>query len=330
MNPVQVKKFLAIFIILLLVFMIFLHSDVSIVDSRGTAILSQLKEANQIYLNYKIPKTGSLMNNTNDADGITTRWAVVIACSGGVTYGRHERRDKNDVRVLKKILRNNGWEDNHIFLLSNEEATTEAILNDSFNWLINNGEDEDDIIFFFFSGHGYYHTGDQPPLDEPDGRDEIIHPWDPDMAGWNPDVVIVDDVLAEKFHTLKSKNIVIIIHTCHAGGWIDGEQDLCESGRVVMVSCGVDESSCMMKYQLHWLFPYYLIQGLRGFADKNGDKCVSAEECFDFTIKPVQFRSKIYNWMLTGTASTQNPEIFDGWPTEENNDEELMLIRLER
>ena len=154
MNPVQVKKFLAIFIILLLVFMIFLHSDVSIVDSRGTAILSRLNEANQIYLNYKIPKTGSLMNNTNDADGITTRWAVVIACSGGVTYGRHERRDKNDVRVLKKILRNNGWEDNHIFLLSNEEATTEAILNDSFNWLINNGEDEDDIIFFFFQVMG--------------------------------------------------------------------------------------------------------------------------------------------------------------------------------
>ena len=141
---------------------------------------------------------------------------------------------------------------------------------------------------------------------------------------------IVDDVLAEKFDTLKSRNMVIIIHTCHAGGWIDGEQDLCESGRVVMVSCGVDESSCMMKYQLHWLFSYYLIQGLRGFADKNSDKCVSAEECLDFTIKPVQFRSEIYNWMLTGVAATQNPEIFDGWPSEENNDEELMLISLER
>jgi parallel beta-helix repeat protein len=270
----------------------------------------------------------SPLNSNGDPYGIVTKWAVIIACSGGWTYERHEKRDRNDVRELKQILNKNGWDEDHIFSLMQEEATKEAILDDSFQWLKDNGEDEDDLIVFFFSGHGYYHTTDQPPLDEPDGRDEIINPWDPDMAGWNPDVVIVDDELSAKFDTLKSNNIVIIIHTCHAGGWIDGESDLCGSGRVVLVSCGVDEASCMMIYPIHWLFPYYLIQGLKGYADANNDKSITAEELLNYTIEPVQFRSKIYNWMTIGVANIQHPELYDGWPSENNNIEELTLIEL--
>jgi parallel beta-helix repeat protein len=268
------------------------------------------------------------LNDQCNPDGVATKWAVVIACSGGFTYERHERCDRNDVRELTQLLKKNGWDENHILTLQEEEATKEAILNDSFQWLKNNGEDEDDLIFYFFSGHGYYHTADDPPVDEPDGRDEVINPWDPDIDGWNPDVFIVDDELSEKFDTLKSNNIVIVIHTCHAGGWIDGAHDLCDSGRVVLVACGVDETSCMMKYPVHWLFAYYLIQGLKGHADENNDKRITAEELLRYTIEPVQFRSKIFNWITSGVATIQHPQMYDGWPSKENNTEELTLIEL--
>ncbi len=294
-------------------------------DENSDVIHSSLQHQ---FINNEIYQNNINQNMCSDPDGIKTKWAVLIACSGGVTYERHERRDRNDMRKLMNILKGNGWDDGHIFSLIEEEATTEAILDNSFNWLRDNGEDEDDLIFFLFSGHGYYHTKDEPPLDEPDGRDELIHPWDPDMAGWNPDVFILDDVLAEKFNTLKSRNIVIVMHTCHAGGFIDGENDLCGSGRVVLVSCGVDEASYMMKYQLHWLFPYYIIQGLKGNADDDKNKIITAEELLDYTIKPVQFRSKIYNWMSSGIPNIQNPEIYDGWPTEEDNADELILVDL--
>ena len=279
---------------------------------------------------YKTYQNNINQYNVGDPDGIKTKWAVLIACSGGVTYERHERRDRNDMRKLTSILKNNGWDDDHIYSLFEEEATTDAILIDSFNWLKDNGEDEDDIIFFFFSGHGYYYDKDQAPFDEPDGVDEVFYPWDPDMGGWNWDVVIVDDVLAEKFDLLASKNIVIVMHTCHAGGWIDGESDLCGSGRVVLVACDVDEASCMMIFPLHWLFPYYIIQGLKGYADDSNDNIVTAEELFEYTIKPVQFRSKIYNWISSGEAKTQNPDLYDGWPTEEDNLDELELFNLAR
>jgi len=221
-------------------------------------------------------------------DGNTEKWAVIIAASGGVSYARNELMDRNDVRKLTKVLLNNGWNEDHLFILLEEQATTEAIMNDSFSWLRSQGEDEDDLVFYFFSGHGYYHTCDEPPLDEPDGRDELIHPWDPDMAGWNPNVFILDDDLKDKFDLLHSKNLVIIFNTCHAGGMIDGAHDVAESGRVVLTSCDVDEASYGMKIPYDWIFPYYCVKGLQNHADRDNDKCVSAEEMFEYTVEPVQ------------------------------------------
>jgi hypothetical protein len=65
------------------------------------------------------------------ADGNTTKFAVLIACSGGVTYERHERRDRNDIKKLTKQLLQNGWTHDHILTLTEEQATTDAILIDT-------------------------------------------------------------------------------------------------------------------------------------------------------------------------------------------------------
>jgi len=264
-------------------------------------------------------------------DGNMEKWAVIIAAGGGVGYGSHERADRNDVRKLTKVLLNNGWSEDHLFILLEEQATTEAIMNDSFSWLRSQGEDEDDLVFYFFSGHGYYHTSDEPPIDEPDGRDELIHPWDPDMAGWNPNVFILDDDLKDKFDLLHSKNLVIIFSTCHAGGMMDGSHDVAESGRIVLTSCDVNEASYGMIIPHDWIFPYYCVKGLQNHADKNNDKCVSAEEMFEYTVEPVQFRAYLLSFFhprIPIGSSSQHPQMYDGWPTEEDNADELILVEL--
>ena len=288
---------------------------------------------NSVFSNYLFyeQKDAEIQNHSTNCISNTDvqKWAVIIAASGGVTYGINELLDRNDVHKLLKVLTRNGWDDDHILLLLEEKATSKAILIDSFDWLKSVGEDEDDIILFYFCGHGYYHTTDEPPLDEPDGRDEIIHPWDPDFGGWNPDLFIIDDVLAEKFNTLKSKNIVIFMATCHAGGMIDGTSDLCKSGRVVLTSCDVNEASYGMRVPFHWIFPYFCIQGLKGNADFNDDNFVSAEELLPYVFDPVEKRAFILSFFHSGIpigSSAQHPQMYDGWPTDENNSEELVLI----
>jgi hypothetical protein len=71
-----------------------------------------------------------------------------------------------------------------------------------------------------------------------------------------------------------------------------------------------------------------LIKGLRGKADRNFDGLVSAEEAFDFArIKTIR-RTTIYGYLLFvfhKSLFIQHPQICDGWPTEENNSEELIL-----
>ena len=267
-------------------------------------------------------------SNLYHGDSNENRWAVFITASGGPSYEHHEKRDRNDVKDLKSILIKHGWEEDHILTLLEEEATENAILNESFAWLNDKGEDEDDLIFVYFSMHGTNHTKDEPPFDEPDGKDEIIFPWDEEYGGWNLDKFIVDDVLAEKFDLLNSKNIVIVFHTCHAGGMIDGASDFAKSGRVVLTSCDVNEGSIMLFILKHWLFPYYLIRGLNGYADSDDDNWVSAEELLYYTELPVALRSTFLNFLVSVRIITQHPQIYDGWPSEGNNGEELKLINL--
>ncbi len=269
-------------------------------------------------------------SDVSNGDGNQNKWAIFITAGGGPSYEHHEKRDRNDVKDLKSELINHGWEEDHILTLLEEEATENAILNESFEWLNSKGEDEDDLVFFYFSMHGTNHTKDEPPLDEPDGKDEIIFPWDKEYGGWNMDTFIVDDVLAEKFDLLHSQNIVIVFHTCHAGGMIDGASDFAKSGRVVLTSCDVNEGSIMLFVIKHWLFPYYLIHGLDGNADKNKDHWVSAEELFYYTEFPVALHSAFLNFLVSARIVPQHPQLYDGWPSEENNGAELNLINLER
>jgi hypothetical protein len=55
---------------------------------------------------------------------------------------------------------------------------------------------------------------------------------------------------------------------------------------------------------------------------------VSAEEALKYTEEPVALRSTIFNRLFNKDAPTQHPQLYDGWPSVENNTEELKLIEL--
>jgi hypothetical protein len=225
---------------------------------------------------------------------------------------------------LRQVLVRHGWNRDNIKVLLEEEATKEAILA-TFRWLQESRVDEDDVVFFYSGTHGYY-MDDQPPFDEPDGKDEFIMPFDCDWE--TDDNCILDDELALEFDKIKSNNIAVVIESCHSGGMIDGSSDLCKSGRVVATCCDVDELGCPLLLRLRWLFPYYFTKGLEGRGDRNHDGWVSVEEALKHAEVPVMIRSTMFNLISLKSLSTQHPQLYDGWPSEEDNEGELNLVKL--
>ncbi|MFO8132509.1 MAG: caspase family protein [Thermoplasmatota archaeon] len=257
---------------------------------------------------------------TVGGDGNTKYWAVIATAGANAHQVILSTRDAEQ---LYDILVAHNWEENNIKLLIEEEATRGAVMN-TFQWLNESGEDADDVIFFFFSFHGF-HMEDKPPFDEPDGQDGFLAPFGFDFETWEN--AILDDELAAEFNKLKSKNIFAIIHSCHSGEFIDGTSDLCNSGRVVLTSCAADETSCPIYAKMQWLYAYYIIKGFKGSADNNKDNWVSAEEAFSYAKLPTQIRSTIFTLISPQVPfTTQHPQIYDGWPTEENHEDDLNII----
>jgi hypothetical protein len=228
-------------------------------------------------------------------DNSTEYWALLI--TNLIIYD-------NDVVVpgfknLYDILLDSPWwSADHIKVLQEENATKRNIIQ-GLRWL-DSMDDSDDISLVYINTHGGHLYKDLFPYDEEDGFDEVLTTyWSDDF----PLTMIRDDELNYYLSRLDSKGVSLILDTCHAGGfndppfqnikdsspetdstehkqnswlhWSEGFADeLRGQNRVVVMASREDELS-----YFGGLTPAFT-DGLRGFADKNMDGMVSAEETF--------------------------------------------------
>jgi hypothetical protein len=253
-------------------------------------------------------------------------WTVIISV-GDI------KRDTYAINSLNDLLISQGYSDDRIKKIIEEEAIKDAILNDPFEWLQSNEINENDIVIFYFSMHGNK-IEDQPPLDETDNYDEYLVPYDYDSE--NKSNYILDEELTYRINELNLSNLLLIFETCYSGGMIDGKNDLAGQGRIILTSCDADESSWPMYLRIRWLFPHFLFKGLLGSANINDDMWISAEEAFYYaetlTIKRSTILASIFSLFpfIPHDFEPQHPQLFDGWPSIENNSEELQLIHLSK
>lgn len=264
----------------------------------------------------------SSINQKLDTCEYNSSWAVLISVG-------EPKRDLKNIEDLKELLLDNGWIEENIFIYVEDEATKEAILNTP-QMLVDKGLKEEDLVLFYFSTHGGK-TEDVEPFDEPDNIDEFIIPYKLDNQNFSKN--ILDDELALAFECINSDKIALIFEACYSGGMIDGSSDLKKAGRVIITSTDVNETSYPIFLRKTWLFPFYLIKGLNGPADINKNGEVSAEEAFVYAKKRTIIRSTIYGFFLYifhKSLFIQHPQIYDGWPSEGNNLEELKLIDIKK
>jgi len=207
---------------------------------------------------------------------LSRSWAVIIGISQYQYSGQKGLTNlifaDDDAKSFARSLHNLGWSDSHIKLLINEDATQRNITIALESWLTKAGPN--DQIVLFWAGHGF---------PDPEDPEKVYFTcYDTDISipatGYRMDRVRMS--LEER----KSKNVVLLADTCHAGKLItrgDGsrgisivpninkmvrEQNI-PKGWVFMVGADTDRQSIEHSAWSNGAFTHSLLKGIGGEAD---------------------------------------------------------------
>lgn len=137
------------------------------------------------------------------------KWAVIIGISQYQYAGRNGLSNlifaDDDAKSFARSLRNLGWSDSHMKLLTNEEATQRNIMIALESWLSKAGPN--DQIVLFWAGHGF------PDPDDPEKVYFATYDTDIKIPATGYRMDRVRAALEER----KSKNVILLADTCHAG-----------------------------------------------------------------------------------------------------------------
>lgn len=148
-------------------------------------------------------------------------------------------------------------------LLLNEKATKDRIVR-AIEKVFDKAS-EDDVVVFFFSGHGY--PGGFCAYDGNIGYDEV----------------------RKAMSESKSKNKMMFVDACRSGGMrVDenasqGAINAAKKANIMLfLSSRNNENSIERKDMQNGFFTTYLQKGLKGNADVNRNRIITAKELFDF------------------------------------------------
>lgn len=202
------------------------------------------------------------------------------------------------------LLRHGKLDPRRTLLVRDEQATRRNLEQLICRWLPSVSQ-PGDTVFIYFSGHaGQADTSDPS---EPDGKDEMLGPYD--LEGGRPgdsreqalarfrETSIVDDTLARWLEELQGRQVVLILDTCHSGGVVQGKdlgksffvdeaarvKDISQMNTLVLSACAADEQSLFegTRNKTMW-FTYCLSEAIEASA---GKQPLSVQEAFDYSHK---------------------------------------------
>jgi len=119
-----------------------------------------------------------------------------------------------DIELMRQFAVKLGYKDSQIKRLWNEEATLENIRS-AIRTHLTAGVGPQDKVLLYFSGHGSQ-VPDQAPIDEADAKDEVLVTYDASTANGLSNV-LVDDELSTLLASIASKQVTVILDSCHSG-----------------------------------------------------------------------------------------------------------------
>jgi uncharacterized caspase-like protein len=176
--------------------------------------------------------------------------------------------------------------------------------------------DTKDTVILYFAGHGMRDrvTGSL----DPDGLSKYFLPYDASQTDLYSTALEMDEV-TNVFRRLTPERVVVLLDSCFSGAAgavppfdpkaagerapISGEfldrMAHVGKGRVVLTASGPDEAAQEGTDIGHGLFTYYLLEGLHGAADSNGDGEIDLHEAYAYISEKVS----------RATKGRQNPKL---------------------
>lgn len=161
----------------------------------------------------------------------------------------------------------------NVSVMTGKYATRSAILKECEAMF--SRADKGDMIVFSFSGHGF--QGGLCPYDmEEDGANGLLY-----------------EDIQKIMRYSKATRKVIMADACFSGGLRIGDlgeesHSHGDSNIVLFLSSRSGELSQESLFMKNGVFTTYLLRGLRGGADSNGDRKISAKEIFSFVSRNVR------------------------------------------
>ncbi len=183
----------------------------------------------------------------------------------------------------------------HVHRLVDAEATEANIRKELEQWLPSVTK-PDDRVLIYFAGHGFV-----------SGGKGYIAPYDIDLHNVAGTAYSMDRLGQVIGSQIKGKWKVLLTDTCHSGA-ITPEADRAELNKTLLdlrtslfsLTASRDRESSYESADYgggHGIFTYYVVQGMNGAADTNGDGVVSADELAEY----------VHSNVRQATKAAQNP-----------------------
>ena len=220
-------------------------------------------------------------------------WAVVVGVSRYefMPVLSYTDDDAYQFYAFLKSPEGGALPDHQVKVLIDEDATRSNVLRTMRETILK--ADENDVVLFYFSGHGL--EGAFLPSDYDGFNRRIAHQE-------------VSDIMQES----KARHKLVIADACHSGSLLAAKvpvQDALakyykafeqsKGGIALMMSSKREEYSLEDAGLRSGVFSHFLIEGLKGKADYDGNKILTIEELFDY----------VYNRVRGYTANVQTPTL---------------------
>jgi hypothetical protein len=227
--------------------------------------------------------TNSFSVETVSSQALPEIWALAVGVASyenaEIPSLKYPDNDAFNMYAFWKSPMGGSLDDSHSLVLVDDGAT-KAMINHAMRSVYSKAKEED-LAIFFFSGHGL--KGSFLPNDYDGDNIRLYHNE-------------VSKILSE----CKAKHKLVIADACHSGSYIaskgvkskptkqadasDFYKEIAKSdgGIAFLLSSQADEESLEVSSLRNSVFTYFVVRGLKGEANANGDTFITIQELFDY------------------------------------------------